>query len=187
MKDKTEHGAKNPGDTLILIDDKDYQTGSNPRPLWTHVRFDQSYNRHLKVPRLMKWSEWPSLKALIVQTSAEQTPWTALAPAQRAEMEKMYAAGVSQLSGSIEELTKIVDGSASWSPAARSYVIELHVRKMAANLFDQQMISEHAKVTHLAALLQLGAERCGINHHPIEKQLAFCKPNEDVVLPYSQK
>lgn len=52
-KDKTVvHGD-------YLIDDKFYINGVNKNPSWTHILFDQPYNRHTEHKhRLKNWSDW---------------------------------------------------------------------------------------------------------------------------------
>ncbi len=43
----------------VLIDDKPRISGACPNPEWTHVVFEQPYNRKVNgVPRMTSWSEW---------------------------------------------------------------------------------------------------------------------------------
>lgn len=41
----------------FLIDDKPHVTGKH-RPDWTHILFDQPYNKLLGKPRISNWDEW---------------------------------------------------------------------------------------------------------------------------------
>ena len=50
----------------VLIDDKPKITGSNPNPEWTHVIFDQPYNREIMdKERLVMWSDWRQVLNLL--------------------------------------------------------------------------------------------------------------------------
>jgi len=43
----------------VLIDDKPNVSGSNRNPTWTHVLFDQAYNKGVTgKPRLANWADW---------------------------------------------------------------------------------------------------------------------------------
>lgn len=47
----------------VLIDDKPSVTGV-AEPLWTHILFDQPYNRDVDRPRITAWSEWRRVLAI---------------------------------------------------------------------------------------------------------------------------
>lgn len=48
----------------VLIDDKPQVTGADT-PRWTHVLFDQPYNRHVIGPRIRSWTQ-PNLAAAVL-------------------------------------------------------------------------------------------------------------------------
>ncbi|WP_227471671.1 hypothetical protein [Paenarthrobacter sp. YJN-5] len=54
----------------VLIDDKPGITG-NMEPTWTHLLFDQSYNRALSdAPRLREWKDWEAALYPLLQMAA---------------------------------------------------------------------------------------------------------------------
>jgi 5'-nucleotidase len=48
----------------VLIDDKPHVTGLMT-PEWTHVLFDQPYNRDIKKPRITNWENWVEVLKMI--------------------------------------------------------------------------------------------------------------------------
>lgn len=56
----------------ILVDDKPVVTGSIASPSWTHVIFDQPYNRTVaSAPRLCQWAEWEVVFANTLQKTSK--------------------------------------------------------------------------------------------------------------------
>lgn len=41
-----------------LIDDKPHITGCESSPTWTHILYDQPYNKEVNKPRIVNWTQW---------------------------------------------------------------------------------------------------------------------------------